>query len=309
MNKPVKNNRKMKGENGNITEIKEIKDALDKQREEQEVILDSVPAWIFYKDKENRFIRVNTTFAEVMGIPREQLEGKSCFDLYPKDQAKAFLEDDLAVIASGKPKRNIIESMLSPKGTLWVQTDKIPYRDTQGVIIGIIGFTIDITERKKAEEELKKVNEQLQKEITDGKRREEIISKQTQEILELSTPVLQIMDGVVVAPLIGTIDSQRTQQFMERFLGTIVKTNSPIALVDITGVPTLDTQTAQHLIEAVTAATLLGAKVIVTGVSPAIAQTLVHLGIDLSDITTKSSLSAGLKVALEFLGLTIAPKK
>ena len=117
------------------------------------------------------------------------------------------------------------------------------------------------------------------------------------------------MDSVVVAPLIGTIDSERTQQFMERFLGTIVKTNSPVALMDITGVPTLDTQTAQHLIEAVTAATLLGAKVIVTGVSPAIAQTLVHLGIDLPDIITKSSLSAGLKVALEFLGLTIAPQK
>jgi len=299
----------MKGESENITEIKKIKDALDKQREEQQIILDSVPAWVFYKDKENRFIRVNKAFTVVMEMSKEQLEGRSCFDLYPKESAEAYLKDDLDVIASGKPKRNIIESMLSPKGTIWVQTDKIPFCNAQGDIIGIIGFTIDITERKRAEEELNMLNKQLTNEIAEGKRREKIIAQQTHEILELSTPVLQIMDGVVVAPLIGTIDSERTQQFMERFLGTIVKTNSPVALVDITGVPTLDTKTAQHLIEAVTAATLLGTKVIVTGVSPAIAQTLVHLGIDLPDITTKSSLSAGLKVALEYLDLTIAKKQ
>jgi rsbT co-antagonist protein RsbR len=96
---------------------------------------------------------------------------------------------------------------------------------------------------------------------------------------------------------------------MERFLSRIVETNSPVALMDITGVPSLDTQTAQHLIESVTAATLLGAKVIVTGVSPAIAQILVHLGIDLSDITTKSSLIAGLHVALELLNFEIVNKK
>jgi len=113
---------------------------------------------------------------------------------------------------------------------------------------------------------------------------------------------------VVVAPLIGSLDSQRTQQFMERLLNRIVETNSPVALVDITGVPTIDTQTAQHLIETISAVRLLGAQVVLTGVRPAIAQTLVHLGIDLSDIITRASLSTGLQVALDILKLQVVRK-
>jgi PAS domain S-box-containing protein len=138
-----------------------------------------------------------------------------------------------------------------------------------------------------------------------GMRTESKLAQQAQEILEISTPVIQVWEGIVVAPLIGMLDSQRTQQFMERFMNSIVETNSPVAMVDITGVPAVDTQTAQHLIEAITAAKLLGTKVILTGVRPAIAQTLVHLGIDLSDVITRSSLSSGLKVALEMLNLEV----
>ena len=143
---------------------------------------------------------------------------------------------------------------------------------------------------------------------TEKKRQEEIIRRQTQEILDVSTPVIQVWEGVVVAPLIGMLDSERTQQFLERFLDRIVATNSPVALVDITGVPAIDTQTAQHLMEAVTAARLLGTGVILTGVRPAIAQTLVHLGIDLSAIQTKASLSGGLRVAFEMQGLQVTKK-
>jgi rsbT co-antagonist protein RsbR len=120
--------------------------------------------------------------------------------------------------------------------------------------------------------------------------------------------VLQVWEGVVVAPLIGTLDSQRTQRFMEVLLERIVETRSAIALVDITGVPAIDTQTAQHLIETINAVRLLGAQVVLTGVRPAIAQTLVHLGIDLSGITTRSSLVAGLRVALGVLGLQMISK-
>ena len=141
--------------------------------------------------------------------------------------------------------------------------------------------------------------------VTEFKKAEDTIRQQSQEILDLSTPVIQIWEGIVTAPIIGTLDSQRTQIFMERFLEAIVQTKSSIALLDITGVPTVDTQTAQHVIEAMTAAKLLGAKVILTGVRPAIAQTLVHLGIDLTGIETQSSLSAGLSLALDLLGLEV----
>ena len=119
---------------------------------------------------------------------------------------------------------------------------------------------------------------------------------------------MQVWQGVVVAPLIGSLDSQRTQQFMERLLGRIVETNSPVALVDIMGVPTIDTQTAQHIIETISAVRLLGAQVVLTGVRPSIAQTLVHLGVDLSGIITRSSLAAGLQVALDILNLKVCAK-
>lgn len=137
---------------------------------------------------------------------------------------------------------------------------------------------------------------------------EEIVTRQTREILEIATPAVQIWDGVVVAPLIGTLDTQRTQQLMERLLQRIVETKSSVALVDITGVPTMDTHTAQHLTETITAVRLLGAQVVLTGVRPAIAQTLVHLGIDLAGIVTRSSLAAGLRVALDVLNLQVVGK-
>jgi rsbT co-antagonist protein RsbR len=134
---------------------------------------------------------------------------------------------------------------------------------------------------------------------------EEVISRQSEEIMEMSTPVIQVWEGVVAAPIIGTLDSSRTQQFMERLLETIVATNSPVALVDITGVPQIDTATAQHLIDTINAVKLLGSQVIITGVRPAIAQTLVHLGIDLTDIITRPSMAAGLKVALDKLSIKV----
>jgi rsbT co-antagonist protein RsbR len=134
---------------------------------------------------------------------------------------------------------------------------------------------------------------------------DEVISRQTEEILEMSTPVIQIWEGVVAAPIIGMLDSGRTQQFMERLLEAIVQTNSPVALIDITGVPQIDTATAQHLIDTINAVKLLGSQVIITGVRPVIAQTLVHLGIDLSGIITRPTMASGLKVALDKLSIKV----
>jgi anti-anti-sigma regulatory factor len=144
--------------------------------------------------------------------------------------------------------------------------------------------------------------------VTELKRAEEKLKEQAEEIHELSTPVIQVWEGLVIAPLVGVLDSQRTQAFMERFLDSIVDTRSPVAIVDITGVPTVDTQTSQNLIEAVTAARLLGTKVILTGVRPSIAQTLVQLGIDLSEIDTRASLTSGLSLALSILGLEVTER-
>ncbi len=143
--------------------------------------------------------------------------------------------------------------------------------------------------------------------VTEVKKAEEKVQKLALEVMELSTPVIQIWDKVVVAPLIGMLDSQRAQQFMDRFLASIVETQAEVALLDITGVPTVDTQTGQYLIETISASRLLGTQVVLTGVRSAIAQTLVHLGIDLSGISTRASLSAGLRIALDMIGMRVVP--
>ncbi len=131
------------------------------------------------------------------------------------------------------------------------------------------------------------------------KAREEMITRQQQEMLELSTPVVQLWDGILALPMIGTLDSARTQVVMESLLQRIVETGSSIAILDITGVPTVDTLVAQHLLKTVAAARLMGAECIISGIRPQIAQTIVHLGVDLSDVITKATLADAFRVALD----------
>jgi rsbT co-antagonist protein RsbR len=136
------------------------------------------------------------------------------------------------------------------------------------------------------------------------KSREEVIRRQQEELLELSTPVVKLWEGILALPIIGTLDSARTQVVMESLLQAIVQTNSRVAIIDITGVPTVDTVVAQHLLKTVTAARLMGADCIISGVRPQIAQTIVHLGINLLDVTTKTNMAAAFAVALQRLGIT-----
>jgi rsbT co-antagonist protein RsbR len=137
------------------------------------------------------------------------------------------------------------------------------------------------------------------------KSREDIIQRQQQEMMELSTPVVKLWEGILALPLIGTLDSARTQVVMESLLQRVVETGAEIAIIDITGVPTVDTLVAQHLIKTVTAARLMGAECIISGIRPQIAQTIVHLGVELGDITTKATLADALSAALKRRGLII----
>jgi len=128
--------------------------------------------------------------------------------------------------------------------------------------------------------------------------REELIADQAEQLLELSTPVVKLWEGVVAVPLVGTLDSARAQVVMERLLQTLVDTGSPYAIIDITGVPAVDTQVAQHILKTVVAARLMGADCIISGIRPQIAQTIVALGIEFGDIATKSSLADALRYVL-----------
>ncbi len=139
--------------------------------------------------------------------------------------------------------------------------------------------------------------------------REDIIARQQQELLELSTPVVKLWDGVLAVPMIGTLDSGRTQLVMETLLQRIVETGSALAIIDITGVPTVDTLVAQHLLKTVTAIRLMGADAIISGIRPQIAQTIVHLGIDLEGITTKATLADALALAMRRAGFVVSKAK
>lgn len=139
--------------------------------------------------------------------------------------------------------------------------------------------------------------------------REDVISRQIDEISEISTPVIRVWDGVVALPIIGTLDSSRTQVVMENLLQQIVDTGSSIAILDISGVPAVDSLVAQHLIKTVSATRLMGAECIISGIRPEIAQTVVHLGIDLTGIITKASLASALQTAFDMLQLTVVKRK
>ncbi|MBD1836779.1 STAS domain-containing protein [Coleofasciculus sp. FACHB-64] len=138
------------------------------------------------------------------------------------------------------------------------------------------------------------------------KAREEVILRQQEELMELSTPVVKLWEGILALPIIGTLDSARTQVMMESLLQKIVETGSEVAIIDITGVPTVDTLTAQHLLKTVTAARLMGADCILSGIRPQIAQTIVYLGVDLADVITKASLCDAFALALKRTGATIS---
>ncbi len=239
-------------------------------------------------DPAGHVVSWNAGAERIKGYRPEEIVGKhfSCF--YPADAIQRGVPDQELQTAA-KEGRFEEEGWRVRKGgeRFWASVVITALREKDGTLRGYGKVTRDLTERKQAEER---------------------IQQQSREIMELSTPVMQVWQGVVVAPLIGSLDSQRTQQFMERLLNRIVETNSPLALVDIMGVPMIDTQTAQHLIETISAVRLLGAQVVLTGVRPAIAQTLVHLGIDLSGILTRSSLAAGLRVALDVLNLQVVAK-
>ncbi|MFA6407255.1 MAG: PAS domain S-box protein [Candidatus Paceibacterota bacterium] len=125
---------------------------LRKQLKELRDILDALPAWVFFKDRENRFVRVNKSFCDAMKMTHEQLEGKSLFELYPKEQADKFWEDDKEVIKSESAKWHIIEPIESPQGKIWLDTSKIPYRNERGDILGVVGFSIDITHERNMKE-------------------------------------------------------------------------------------------------------------------------------------------------------------
>ncbi len=181
-------------------------------------------------------------------------------------------------------------------GNLEVRVESTVEDDLTGIEEAINILIEDLTWELK---QSKKMKEELEEKLKKIQEQQKTIIQQREDLLELSSPVTKVWDNILILPVIGTLDSQRTQIMMENLLQKIVETGCTIAILDITGVPTVDTQVANHLLKTVTAARLLGADCIISGISPAIAQTIVHLGIDLSAIRTKATLQDAMLYAMK----------
>ncbi|MBN1856629.1 MAG: PAS domain S-box protein [Dehalococcoidia bacterium] len=238
---------------------------------------------------------VNRKTSEVLGVAEEEIVGCNWFDTFLPARIRPEVHAIFTQLMSGA-----LEPVEFADGVVVTREGKertIAWhnsilRDGDGNPVGALSAGEDVTDRHQMEQKIA--------------RDVETIRRQAEDILQMSTPVLQIWEGVLVAPLVGTLDSERTQQFVEHLLEQVVNSKSPTVLLDITGVPSVDTQTAQHIIDTISAVRLLGAQVILTGVRPAIAQTLVHLGIDLSDVATKNCVAAGLRMVFESAGVVAA---
>jgi PAS domain S-box-containing protein len=251
------------------------------------MLVDSVRDYaIILLDPQGNVISWSAAAERLKGWKADEIIGQHFSRFYPaEDLEKGKTELELRVAAQEGRFEDEGWRVRKDGSRFWANVIITALRDEQGVLRGFGKVTRDLTERRMAEEKIK---------------------QQAQEILEMAVvPLVQVWDGIVLVPLIGTLDSQRTQQLMERLLHRVTETRSAVAIIDITGVPTVDTQTAQHVIETISAVRLLGAETILTGVRANIAQTLVHLGVDLSNVTTRSSLTAGLRMALNMLDLKV----
>ncbi|PKP31956.1 MAG: hypothetical protein CVT99_07035 [Bacteroidetes bacterium HGW-Bacteroidetes-16] len=204
---------------------------------------------------------------------------------------------EIPKIEKMKERINFIEDVLSSvaAGDMNARINSEINDDLSGIEAAIDLLINDLTDELKQRE---KMQQEVEEKLVKIQEQQKTILQQQQDLLELSSPVSKVWDNVLILPVIGTLDSQRTQVMMENLLEKIVETGCTIAILDITGVPTVDTQVANHLLKTVTAARLLGAECIISGISPAIAQTIVHLGIDLSSIRTKATLQDAMIFAM-----------
>jgi anti-anti-sigma factor len=272
---------------GVIDDLMNSSAALAAERSTLRTIIDSLPDVMYVKDSEGRFVVANQALAQLLGLASpDLLIGKTDLELFPRELATGYDADDRAIIESGVPLFDKEEPVQHADGTTrWIVTTKVPLRGPQGKTIGLVGRGQDITERRRAESERQRLQEEL-------------IQAQTVALQELSTPLIPISDTVLVMPLIGRIDERRANQILESLLTGIQTQQADLAIIDITGVNLVDTQVAHVLLQAARAVKLLGAQVVLTGLRPEVAQTLVSLGVDLSDIVTRGTLQSGIAYGL-----------
>lgn len=242
------------------------------------------PNLIFIKDVNYRFVLVNQRLADYSHKTPEEIIGLTDHDFLPRATADQLRADEERVVARGQPLEYEEEVHL-PVGSRTFFTVKFPIYDARGMPLGIGAFITDISERKRLEAERLAL-------------KEEVIATQKAALREQSTPLVPLAEGVLAMPIMGTIDDIRAQEILEALLEGISRQGARTAILDITGVRVVDTRVANALVSAARAARLLGARVVLTGISPSVAQTLVELGANMGDIVTLGTLASGIAYAL-----------
>jgi len=247
-------------------------------------VLDNTPSYVFVKDTQGRFLLVNRKVEAYLGKPRGEVAGLTDYDIFPPDLAAFFHRQDEEALRTGRAIQ-YEQTLPSPEGPLSYLALKFPVLDAQENPMAIAVISTDITARRRAEEEQAML-------------REQVIEAHRTALRELSTPLMPIADGVVALPLVGPIDPERAQQIMDTLLDGISRFRAHTALLDVTGVRSMDAEVAGALVGVARAAELLGARMVITGIGGAVAQTLSQLGEGLGGITTRATLRAGIAWAL-----------
>jgi PAS domain S-box-containing protein len=291
-----------------VQQVQEHSAELSQKQYILDTFMENIPDSIYFKDLESRFTQINKALALhfELGDPTEGA-GKSDYDFFPEEQAWTKYEQEQEIIRTGQPILNLEE----PDGIgRWALTTKMPLRDENNEIIGTFGISRDITAMKEAQAALEQayaeVEQQVQERTKELRReqeesvrlQQEVIEAQQRAIQELSTPIIPVLEGVIIMPLIGSIDTMRARDVTRSLLAGIREHRARVVILDITGVPIVDSGVAAYLNKTIQAARLKGARTIVTGISEAVAETIVDLGIDWSRIETLSDLRTGLRAVL-----------
>jgi PAS domain S-box-containing protein len=281
-----------------ITPKKQIREELRESKYLLQTVLDAIPVRLFWKDLNSTYLGCNRLFAHDVGFSSpDAAHGMDDFSLFPQEDAAMFKAKDQGVFQSGEAVFNYEEEQTNADGSrIWVRTSKVPLFNSSGDMFGVMGTYEDITESKRAEAE----HETLQQQLIDA---------QKQALLELSTPIIPIIDQIIIMPLIGSIDTARAQEITRALLRGISQHNAHIVIMDITGVAVVDSGIADHLNRTIQAARLKGAHTIITGISDAVAETIVDLGIDWGGLETLRDLQSGLIAAFRRLGYNLERAK
>lgn len=267
--------------------IAELKAELAKLRASHHLlmsIIDNSPSFIFAKDGESRYTFANRRLEALFGLPHDQIVGKLDSAFFSEEMAVRVLVTDREIMAGGEAV-TFEENVVMKEGAFTSLTVKFPLYDENGTLTGICGISTDVTEQRRTEAERAFLQEKM-------------IEAQRATLDELSTPLIPLAAGVLVMPVVGSIDSLRADQILETLLEGIIKHRAHTAILDITGVRVVDVQVASGLVSAARAARLLGARVLLTGIRPEVARMLVGLETDLTGVVTLGTLESGIAYAL-----------